>query len=219
MSEQYDEHEQSERVKQWLVKNGSNILTGILLVIAAIAGWQWWQNKQLNKGQEAANQYQIFINALQKNDVPKAVVLGESIITNYSKSDLAFFAALRLAKLQMAQSKPDLALQALEKAMTVANTESNKELVNLRIAQLYLSQNKLTEASKKLSSYKPSFFPAGYAEAQGDLAMANGKRNEAAAFYLTALNTLASTAGSRGLLELKLSNAGGMSDSTQSEIR
>ena len=89
MSEQYDEHEQSERVKQWLLKNGSNILTGILLVISAIAGWQWWQSKQLNQGQETANQYQLFINAVDKNDASKAIVLGESL----------FLFAQRLCKL------------------------------------------------------------------------------------------------------------------------
>lgn len=219
MSEQYDEHEQSERVKQWLLKNGSNILTGILLAIAVIGGWQWWQAKQLNKGQEAANQYQTFINALQKNEASKAVILGESFISNYSKTDLAFFAALRLAKFQMTQGKPDLAMQALEKAGTVAHSDSNTELVKLRMAQLFLSLSKPADASKKLASYKPVYFPAGYAEAQGDVAMANGKRNEAATFYQSALNQLASTAGSRGLLELKLSNAGGTSESSQSEIR
>ena len=54
MSEQYDEHEQSERVKQWLFKNGSNILTGRLLAVSAVAGWQWWQGRQSKQGQEAA---------------------------------------------------------------------------------------------------------------------------------------------------------------------
>ena len=219
MSEQYDEHEQSERVKQWLLKNGSNILTGILLVISAIAGWQWWQSKQLNQGQEAANQYQLFINAVEKNDASKAIFLGESFITNYSKTELAFFAALRLAKFQMDQGKPDLALKALEKASTVAGSDNNIELVKLRIIQLDLSQGKYAEAEKKLSGYKPVFFPAGYAEAQGDLALATGKRSDAATFYQSAINQLASNAGSRALLELKLTEAGGMVGSTQTEIR
>lgn len=49
MSDQYDEHEQSERVKQWLLKNGSNLLTGILLIIAAISGWYWWQGRQIGR--------------------------------------------------------------------------------------------------------------------------------------------------------------------------
>ena len=95
MSEQYDEHEQSERVKQWLVKNGSNLLTGILLAVSLVFGWQWWQNHQLKKTQEAGNQYQTFIDAIEKPDYAKAVVLGEAMAKNYAETDYAFLASLR----------------------------------------------------------------------------------------------------------------------------
>ena len=219
MAEQYDEHEQSERVKQWLLKNGSNILTGILLAIASVGAWQWWQGKQLSDSQEAASQYQIFVQSIEKNDHAKAVVLGEAVIKNYNKSDFAFLASLRLAKYHIVQGKPDLAMAVLEKATTVANTDNKRELIQIRIAQLYLSQGKLKEASAKLKTFKPVFFPATYAEIQGDIALANGQRNEAVSFYQSALKLLAATAGSRALIELKLSDAGGMYDSTQSEIR
>ncbi|HWS39915.1 MAG TPA: tetratricopeptide repeat protein [Arenimonas sp.] len=219
MSEQYDEHEQSERVKQWLLKNGSNILTVILLAIASVGAWQWWQGKQASNSMEAANQYQVFVQAIEKNDKAKATVLGEAVIANYAKSDFAFLAALRLAKFHMSQGKPELALTVLEKANTVANSDSNRELANIRIVQLHLTQGKLAQADAKLNTFKPEYFPAGYAEIQGDLALAKGKRTEAAAFYQTALNKLTATAGSRGLIEIKLSEAGGTNSGTQSEIR
>ena len=217
--EQYDEHEQSERVKQWLLKNGSNILTGILLAIASVGAWQWWQGKQLSDSQEAANQYQTFVQSIEKDDRAKAVVLGEAVIKNYSKSDFAFLASLRLAKYQMTLDKPDLAMAALEKGTSVANTDNKRELIHIRIAQLFLSQGKVKEASAKLKTFKPVYFPASYAEIQGDIALANGQRDEAVTFYQSALKLLAATAGSRTLIELKLSEAGGIYDSTQSEIR
>ena len=34
-----DEHEQSERVRSWLRKNGASILGGVVIAIGAIAGW------------------------------------------------------------------------------------------------------------------------------------------------------------------------------------
>ena len=145
MSEQYDEHEQSERVKQWLLKNGSNILTGILLAIAAIAGWQWWQSKKINQGQEAANQYQLFINAVEKNDASKAIVLGESFITNYSKTELAFFVSFLLAKVQMDQGKPDLALKALEKARQSAKGKDIRIQGGANTIQQFLNEGLVDE--------------------------------------------------------------------------
>jgi len=44
-----DEHEQSERVRIWLRKNGASILGGVAIAIGAIAGWQWYQTNQGGK--------------------------------------------------------------------------------------------------------------------------------------------------------------------------
>lgn len=218
MSEQYDEHEQSERVKQWLLKNGTNILTGVLLAVSAVAGWQWWQGRQVNQGQEAANQYQVFVQSIDKNDVAKAAVLGESFVKNYAESDLAFLASLRLAKLHLDNGKPELAAKALEGAQSLSRGKQNLELVKIRKAQLAQSQAKPDEASAVLDTFKPEFYPATYEEMRGDIALAKNQREKAAKHFQSALAKLDPTASSRGLIEMKLSEAGGSAAGT-SEIR
>jgi predicted negative regulator of RcsB-dependent stress response len=218
MSEQYDEHEQSERVKQWLVKNGSNILTGLLLAVSAVAGWQWWQGRQAKQGQEAANQYQVFVQAMEKNDGAKATVLGESFIKNYKDSDLAFIASLRLAKFHLDQGKPELAAQALKNAQPLAHGPQNLELLEIRKAQLAQSQGKWDDMAALLNAFKPKFYPATYEEMQGDLALAKNQRDKAAKHYRSALAALDPTASSRLLIEMKLSESGG-SAASPSEIR
>jgi predicted negative regulator of RcsB-dependent stress response len=209
MSEQYDEHEQSERVKQWLVKNGSNLLTGVLLAVSVVFGWQWWQNHQLKKTQEAGNQYQTFIDAIEKPDPAKAVVLGEAMAVNYGKTDYAFLALLRLAKLQEEQGKPEAALAALNKASTIALTDQNRELAKIRTAQMLISQGKTAEATKMTSAMKAKYYPGSLAEMRGDLALLAGNRSQAVTFYDEALLKLDQDAGSRALIELKLADAGG----------
>lgn len=218
MSDQYDEHEQSERVKQWLLKNGSNLLTGILLIIAGISGWHWWQGRQARQSQEAGSQYHMFVQAIDKPDIAKAVVLGEAIIVNYADSDFAFLAALRLAKIQADLGKFDLAAAALGKAENAALTDQNRELVKIRKAQLLFSQGKTAEAGKAADAIVAKAYPATLAELKGDVAMAQGKRDAAATFYRDALQKLSPDAGSRGLIEMKLTDAGGNADKPQ-EIR
>jgi predicted negative regulator of RcsB-dependent stress response len=218
MSEQYDEHEQSERVKQWLVKNGSNLLTGILLAVSVVFGWQWWQNHQLKKTQEAGNQYQTFIDAIEKPDPAKAVVLGEAMAVNYAKTDYAFLAMLRLAKFQEEQGKPEAAVAALNKASTIALTDQNRELAKIRIAQMLVSQGKTADAAKLTSAMTAQFYPGSLAEIRGDLALLAGNRPEAAGFYKDALMKLDQGAGSLALIELKLAEAGGTPGKAQ-EIR
>jgi predicted negative regulator of RcsB-dependent stress response len=218
MSEQYDEHEQSERVKQWLLKNGANILTILLLLVSAIAAWQLWQSKQGQKSQEAANQYQIFVQAIEKNDPTKATVLGESFIKNYPRTGMAFLASLRMAKFYQDHAKPELALKALDQAVTLVHNEQDGELLNIRKAQLYLSQAKINHATTQINSFKPKAYPATYAEIQGDLALAKNQLDQAAKHYTQALNSLDPSSGSRMLIEMKLSEAGGTAR-TSSEIR
>lgn len=218
MSEQYDEHEQSERVKQWLFKNGSNILTGLLLAVSAVAGWQWWQGRQAKQGQEAANQYQVFVQAVEKNDDAKATVLGESFIKNYAESDLAFIASLRLAKFHLDQGKPELAAKTLKSAQSVAHGPQNLELLEIRKAQLAQSQGKWDDMAALLNAFKPKFYPATYEEMQGDLALARNQREQAAKHYRSALAALDPTASSRLMIEMKLSESGGSAGSP-SEIR
>jgi predicted negative regulator of RcsB-dependent stress response len=53
---------------------------------------------------------------------------------------------------------------------------------------------------------------------KGDLAMAAGKTAAAADFYRAALQQLSADTGSRGLIELKLTDAGGSADKPK-EIR
>lgn len=71
-----DEHEQSERVRSWLRKNGASILGGVVIAIGAIAGWQWYQKDQGGKLASANVEYQKALVGLQQNkldDAAKAV--------------------------------------------------------------------------------------------------------------------------------------------------
>ena len=54
-----DEHEQSERVRSWLRKNGASILGGVVIAIGAIAGWQWYQKDQGGKLASANVEYPL----------------------------------------------------------------------------------------------------------------------------------------------------------------
>ena len=52
-----DEHEQSERVRSWIRSNALGLIGGIGLGLGAIAGWQWWQGQQLQRGMAVNGRY------------------------------------------------------------------------------------------------------------------------------------------------------------------
>lgn len=196
-----DEHEQSERVRGWLRKNGLSILGGVVIAVCAIGGWQWWQQEHGSRLAAANIDYQKALKGIQDNkldDAVKAVKALESGPSNiYSE-----LAALQLAKAQVDAGRNDDALATL-RAVTVEG--DLKRVVDQRIARLLVAGGKGADAIALLGSATDS----GALEIHGDALMAQGKRDEARRQYEKALKTLDVAAPQRRLLETKLMDAGG----------
>ncbi|NDK37470.1 hypothetical protein DT603_01240 [Pseudoxanthomonas gei] len=194
-----DEHEQSERVRNWLKNNGAGLVGGVALGLAVIFGWQWWQKHQLQQADQANQNYQAALDSLSTGDVKKAQAEVAKLKGGDAYMDLA---ALQLAK---AQVEADQAGAAIVTLRGIKADPSLKPLVDLRLARLLLDTGKPDEALKVLGD------AAGSAalEARGDALLASGKRDQARDSYLKALTSMDVAAPQRRLVELKLTDAGG----------
>lgn len=196
-----DEHEQSERVRTWLRKNGAGIIGGVVLGIGAIAGWQWWQKEQVGKLADANIRYEAVSRSLQSKNLDEAAkevaALGGGKASIYS--DLA---SLELAKAQVEAGKYDDAIKTLRALKTEGEF---KALIDQRIARLLIETGKPAEAATLLGAADDS---AGL-EIRADALMAQNKRDEARELYTQALAKLDVAAPQRRLLETKLMDAGG----------
>ncbi len=196
-----DEHEQSERVRSWLRKNGLSILGGVVIAVGAIGGWQWWQQEHGNKLASANIEYQKVLKGIQDNKVEDAGVAVKALDAGPSNiySELA---ALQLAKAQVEAGRNDEALATLRAVKVDGDL---KRVVDQRIARLLVATGKGDEAITLLGgATDPSAL-----EIHGDALMAQGKRDEARGQYEKALKTLDVAAPQRRLLETKLMDAGG----------
>jgi predicted negative regulator of RcsB-dependent stress response len=198
-----DEHEQSERVRTWLRKNGAGILGGVILGIAAIYGWQWWQKDQVGKLAEANTRYEAVLRSLQSKDLDEAVKEVAALEGEGGKAGIyADLAALELSKAQVEAGKSEDAIKTLRGLKAEGEF---KALIDQRIARLLIETGKPEEAQALLASASDS---AGL-EIRGDALMAQGKRDEARDLYTQALAKLDIAAPQRRLLETKLTDAGG----------
>ncbi len=196
-----DEHEQSERVRSWLRKNGLSILGGVVIAVGAIGGWQWWQQEHGNKLASANIEYQKVLKGIQDNKLEDAGVAVKALDAGPSNiySELA---ALQLAKAQVEAGRNDEALATLRAVKVDGDL---KRVVDQRIARLLVATGKGDEAITLLGgATDPSAL-----EIHGDALMAQGKRDEARGQYEKALKTLDVAAPQRRLLETKLMDAGG----------
>jgi len=205
-----DEHEQSERVRSWLRKNGLSILGGVVIAVGAIGGWQWWQQEHGNKLASANIEYQKVLKGIQDNKLEDAGAAVKALDAGPSNiySELA---ALQLAKAQVEAGKNDEALATL-RALKVEG--DLKHVVDQRIARLLVATGKGAEAIALLGvATDPSAL-----EIHGDALMAQGKRDEARGQYEKALKTLDVAAPQRRLLETKLMDAGGTVAATEETV-
>jgi predicted negative regulator of RcsB-dependent stress response len=206
---QIDEYEQSEQVRSWLRQNGSSLLTGILLGLACVFGWQWWQGQGLRRQQEAATQYFSFIEAVEARDAGKAKAFVEALRTDHGDSAYADFASLRYAALLQEQGKTSDAIAQLQGALASVEQEDLKEVFVLRLVKLQLLAGKPKDAGKTLAGLGKPRLAATAQELRGDIAVATGDLEGARKAYLDALTTLDQASPMRNLVELKLIEAGG----------
>lgn len=193
-----DEHEQSERVLEWLRHNGAGLIGGIVLGLAAIGGWKWWQQQQAMQQAQAASQYQAVVDAIAVKDRTadaKVKALGPGLYHT--------LASLELAKTQVATGQRDLAIATLRAAKPVEPALA--QVVNERLARLLIDARQADAALKLVAGIAtPSAL-----EVRGDAQLALGQRDRARETYQQALVKLDVASPHRRLLELKLTEVGG----------
>jgi predicted negative regulator of RcsB-dependent stress response len=196
-----DEHEQSERVRTWIRKNGAGILGGVVLGIAVIGGWQWWQKDQVGKLADANTRYDAVTRSLQSKNLDEAAK-EVAALEGGKASIYADLAALELAKAQVEAGKNDDAIATLRGLKAEGEF---KLLIEQRIARLLIETGKAEEAVKLLAAAEDSVS----LEVRGDALIAQNKRDEARELYSKALAKLDVAAPQHRLLEVKLTDAGG----------
>lgn len=193
-----DEHEQSERVLQWLRNNGAGLIGGIALGLAAIGGWKWWDHRGVQQQMAVADQYQAAVSAIEGKDKQ-----AEAKVKAMSDGTYRDLAALELASSQVQAGQNDAAIATLRAVQS--KDPAVAEIINQRLARL-LIEGKQVDAALKLVANATT---PGALEVRGDAQYAAGQREQARTSYQQALAKLDVASPQRRLLELKLTEVGG----------
>lgn len=192
-----DEREQSELVLDWLRRNGAGLIGGVVLGLAAIGGWKWWQHQQQQDQLVRANQYQAALVAIAAHDEQapaKVDALGDGIY--------AALAGLSLAQAQVGADQADAAIDTLRAIRIKAPALA--AIVEQRLARLLIDAEQAQAALELLDGATS----AAALEVRGDAQFALGKHDDARAAYEQALVGLDVASPRRRLIELKLAQVG-----------
>ncbi len=197
-----DEHEQGERVRSWLRKNGAGLIGGVVVGLGLILGMQWWQKQQLGHAAEAGRRYDAVVKGVEAGKLDDAAKAMQELSTAKAAGIYVDLAALDLAKAQVTAGKNDEAIKTLR---NIQADGALKRVVDQRLAKLLIDGNQGAEADKLLAGYDDGIS----LEIRGDAAQAQGQRDAARDLYTKALAQVAVGAPQRALLEVKLTDAGG----------
>jgi len=206
-----DEQERLDELKAWWKRWGNLVMIGLAVVIAAAAGWRYWQNHTLTQSLEAATVYEKLTQSLAGNDAKAAREAGSMLIDHYPGTAYAPRAALLLAKLNVANKDLKSAQTQLVWAAANSKEPAVKDLARLRLAGVQLDLQQYDAALKTLAASHSDAFAFRFNDLKGDVLVAQGKSSDARAAYQAAFSDMKEDNPYRTIVELKLDALGGAS--------
>lgn len=180
------EREKFERIWQ---RYGIFIIAGVVLVLAAVGGYQWWRAHTLSIAQEAGAQYEVALEQATSNKLDEAAKDFEKVVETAPKG-YATLAELQLAATHLEAGKETEALATFEKVANDAGADTLlRDFARLQVAAIQLGKADWTEMENRLTDLTG----AGNAwrhsarELLGLAALGAGKSKEAREYFESVL--------------------------------
>ncbi|WP_394754796.1 YfgM family protein [Crenothrix sp.] len=185
----YDTEEaQVEALKRWWKENSQSVVIGLVMGIALILGWNYWQDhkkQNLNKASLLFEQLQKAAEADKKDSVDK---LAAQIKDQFGSTEYVGFSGLIQAKLK-AQSGDLAGAKEILKAIAAGQNKELSNIAKLRLVRLMLATKEYEQGLQLINSIDPaaeSSFSGNYDELTGDLYVALNRVDEARTAYQSA---------------------------------
>lgn len=199
----YDtEEEQVEALKRWWKENGTSTIAGLVVGIALILGWNYWQSHKKEQAAQASALYDQLLTATDAGNKESAEKLAERTKEQFGTTKYALYSGLVQAKLKVQQGDLAAAKQILE-GLAAKSDDELSHIARIRLVRLMLATGEHEQGLQVINEVDPassSGFSVTYDELLGDLYVALDRRAEARTAYQNALRN-----GSQSpLLQLKI---------------
>ena len=221
--EDLSEKEQIEAMRSWWKENGRFVISGIVLGVVILVSWNRWQAHRETTGLEASELFETLAVEVNDGDLEDAESSAASMYDDYGSTTYAALSRLAMAKLYMENGRDQDAADTLS-ALLESHSRSGIPLIGplqaflgvadlselqlvgrLRLAKIYLYQDKHGDAIELLSGQEESSFSARFDETLGDAYAALGQVADANAAYERAmLDDVSAPTVDRALVQMKL---------------
>jgi len=201
------EDEELAVMKDWWQRNGKPLLTGGLLALVIVLGWQAWSRYESNQSQGASALYQQLLETALtpsgKADTARVADIANKLKSEFGGTAYAQYGSLFVAKVAVDTGKLDDAVAELKLVTDKPASDTLGEIARQRLARVLAAQNKTEDALKLLEGDADKAFLASREELKGDLLVQLGRTDDAHAAYQKAKSALSEEAAVGGL-QMKL---------------
>ncbi len=198
------EEQQVEAIKRFWKQNGVSIIAGVVIGLAGLYGFRFYQEQQVATIQAQSSQYGDLIEKIAVEGTDKAawLIQAQTFIEANPSSSYAVLTALLAAK--EAVLAKDYLVAEKQLSWVVANTKTAEiiAVATLRLARVQNEQGNFDAALSTLAATLPASFTAQQQELKGDVLLKSGDEAKAKAAYQAALGAAAD--GKNPLLQVKL---------------
>ncbi len=208
MADYLTDEEQAERLKRWWDKNGTSLVIGLVLAIAAVVGWRYYQDYTADRATGASAAFNAYIEARAASESVDDYL--SALDNDFTGSAYHVFSLLYRAADEVALQDWEEALALLDRAAELADVEPLRDLAHYRAAKVLYQLDRLDDSAAELAKIRSVGLAAQVAELSGDVAAARGDTTAAREAYDAALAAARRDPGAVfpgvELIELKLNS-------------
>ncbi len=200
------EDEQLEALKKWWNENGTVVIVGLVLGIAALFGGRAWFDHKQSSSEAASAQLALLLNELNVGDSASVADKAGEMIEQYAGTSQTDLAALIRAKALFEAGDSDQARAVLQSLIDKPAIEGLDVLARLRLARILVAESNYDQALVLIDGDNDAF-SSHFQELRGDIYMARGEIDEARKAYQSALSDPNARVGGQAL-RMKLDSLG-----------
>ncbi|OBX04420.1 hypothetical protein QV06_07125 [Gallibacterium genomosp. 3] len=183
-----DEQLQIDEIKQWWKENGKVIILAVILAIAGVFGWRYWQSYQLTKVHQSSANFSQILAATEANPTADNPQLTQFIQEN-PDNVYAIFLLLDKAKSLVDAKQWEKAAATLSQALSNTKDAALSSLISLRLANVQAQLKQFDSAIATLNKVSEQAWQGRKSMLLGEIYYAMGKKEEAKKAFETALTT------------------------------
>ena len=187
MDDLLSEKEQIENMRTWWSEYGNYVISGVVIGAALLFGINHVQTTKLEAQYAASSLYDDLTNAVVDGDIDEAETIAVQMTTDHGDTTYAAQSKLAMARLYMDKNRDQDAANVLSELVAGDVGEEFKQVGRIRLAKIFLYQNKPDDVVDMLEGKDDGAFAARNAEILGDAYVALGRSGDAREAYQSAL--------------------------------